>query len=224
MVLTILMFYIASTTSVILESNESIDDKYYEQYLKALNTTKIPITSRIDKSLTPLLSSTPGLVFDSENFILLSSSCTMDEFPHENGDSFQLSEDTWFTAYPFLQQTCQGFDKDSLYIRVKQLLGLPPNSLVTGVVELYVSLNDIFRPCPDPEIFDQECIVYEPVANNNSIYPEVPWYCPGSGEIIKQIGGKYSTVSKEHFEWMCNWWKASYENLDIYHNYPWTAL
>ena len=205
-------------------TDDPTTNPYYSQYVEALNAAKIPSTSKISKALTALIPSTPELIFDDEGRVLLTSAYGYDRFPYKEGDSFQLTKYSWFTAYPFLQQACQTYDKDSLHMRVNQLLGLSPTYTVIGVAEVYVDVNDIFRACPDPEVIDQECVVYEPVYNSDTEYAEVPWFCPQDNELVNQIGEKYSSVSEDHFEWMCNWWRGSYENQNIFWNYPWTAL
>lgn len=50
-----------------------------------------------------------------------------------------------------------------LALRLEQLLGLPPNADTTRkFMELMVKADDLFRPCRDPEITDQECALEMP--------------------------------------------------------------
>lgn len=46
--------------------------------------------------------------------------------------------------------------------RLKQLLGLPPNSEYGYFIEFWVKTSDLSRPCPDNEITDTECQVCFP--------------------------------------------------------------
>lgn len=63
----------------------------------------------------------------------------------------------WVTAAPDLQQRMkQEKYKDKKY-RLKELLGLPPESEYNYFVEFWVRPSDLFRPCPDREISDREC-------------------------------------------------------------------
>ena len=47
-------------------------------------------------------------------------------------------------------------------MRLKQLLGLPPNAIYSYFVEFWVKPEDLFRPCPDNEITDNQCDVCFP--------------------------------------------------------------
>ncbi len=53
-------------------------------------------------------------------------------------------------------------DQDTL--RLKQLLGLPPNSIKKVFVEFWVRPQDLVRPCPDAEINDIACDLDFPAA------------------------------------------------------------
>ena len=67
--------------------------------------------------------------------------------------------DTWVTVVPELKNFFRGTAHDPL--RIAQLLGLPPSDASKKVymVEFWVSPDDLYRPCPDPEITDHECQV-----------------------------------------------------------------
>ena len=71
----------------------------------------------------------------------------------------------WVTPAPQFQRFCQGLGLEgrNLRIRLAQYLGLPIDSAIGPyaesrfVVELWVSPDDLFRPCADPEINDTAC-------------------------------------------------------------------
>ena len=75
-------------------------------------------------------------------------------------------------------------------MRVRQLLGLPPNYRLDSMIEVYIYLKNIFRPCADPNISDKECVLNIPIFNNNSMNPDNPWYCRSPNEEIIQIGSQ----------------------------------
>ena len=56
-----------------------------------------------------------------------------------------------------LQKKCQNYLGKHLTQRLEQLLGLPPNSGYTYLVEMSVQKEDIFRPCIDPDITKKKC-------------------------------------------------------------------
>lgn len=104
----------------------------------------------------------------------------------------------WVTAAPELQNKCQDKKfgrKEGLDLRLKQLFGLPPNVEKKYFVEFWVRPKDLFRPCPDEEITDENC---------DLIFPE--------------------NTSEEHQAWVNDLRLASYYNAEWDHNYPWTQL
>ncbi|WP_020538947.1 hypothetical protein [Lewinella cohaerens] len=104
----------------------------------------------------------------------------------------------WVTLAPQLQQQCQtpAFGRrEGLDLRLKQLLGLPPDTKKQYFVEFWVQPKDLFRPCPDPEITDGSCDLAFP-----------------------------ADVSEDHKEWINDLRLASYYNPDWNKNYPWTEL
>jgi hypothetical protein len=58
-------------------------------------------------------------------------------------------------------------------LRMRQLLGLPPNNQNNYIVELWVKPEDLFRPAADSEIDDQKAGLYFP-ANADTNY--VKWF------------------------------------------------
>lgn len=66
----------------------------------------------------------------------------------------------WVTLAPQLQDICRekNFGGAVGYeTRLRQILGLTPDSNYTSFVEFWVKPRDLFRPCPDPEIMDAQC-------------------------------------------------------------------
>ncbi len=63
----------------------------------------------------------------------------------------------WVTVAPEMQNFCRGLHLDDPSFRLKQRLGLDPNRRYERFVELWVQPEDLFRPCPDPEIDDNQC-------------------------------------------------------------------
>ncbi|MGH8551115.1 MAG: hypothetical protein ACRERU_21425 [Methylococcales bacterium] len=69
----------------------------------------------------------------------------------------------WVTLAPQVQNFCSAFvtnssaSKDNLDLRLKQYLGLNHTWTYDVFVELWVSPDDLFRPCVDPETNDTTC-------------------------------------------------------------------
>ncbi len=117
------------------------------------------------------------------------------------GDSVTTSGDVWVTLVPFVRDFCRatGLSGEALDLRLAQRLGLPPDVGYSRFVEMWVRPEDLFRPCPDPEISDRECELQVPVPTRSV------------------------RVDTAHTAWMED--AASYgseENLSD--AYPWTRL
>ena len=72
--------------------------------------------------------------------------------------SLQYAE-VWVTLVPELKNFCRNYAGTNIYLRLKQLLGLPATSLNDTIVEFYVNPLYLLRPSRDPEITDQEAEV-----------------------------------------------------------------
>jgi len=72
-----------------------------------------------------------------------------------------LSDDLWVTLVPEVHERCQYYDttsSEALTLRLQQLLGLPPQPVTRSeFVVMQVALNDVFRPCPDPDTSKLNC-------------------------------------------------------------------
>ena len=115
------------------------------------------------------------------------------------GDSLQTTwGDTWVTVAPEMQTFCQALNLrgDALDVRLAQRLGLPPDTRHEHFVEYWVRPANLFRPCPDPEITDQDC------------------------ELSRPRPASRVQVSAEHTAWMDSVHAASYGD----NGYPWTRL
>ncbi|NDY55878.1 hypothetical protein G3N56_03865 [Desulfovibrio sulfodismutans] len=62
----------------------------------------------------------------------------------------------WVTASPELANWLSGHLAEATVSRVEELLGLPQEYGQTDFVEMWVNLEDLFRPSADPEITDHE--------------------------------------------------------------------
>lgn len=105
------------------------------------------------------------------------------------GEKYTVSEGypLWLTAVPELkefvliqdylvkQNKTGGNLSSGLSSRLKQYLGLTPNSNYTKFVEIWVNVKDLIRPCVDQEVNDTECKFPEPGSpydpRSNTKYP-----------------------------------------------------
>ena len=114
----------------------------------------------------------------------------------ENGDSFDTDHEIWVTVVPELKTVCERVQPRcrNSSVRLKQLLGLAPHERNAQFDEFWASSDDLFRPCPDPEVSDSACGL-KPPTNADPRHPN-------------------------HIEWFHKQEKRSYGPL----GYPWTRL
>lgn len=76
----------------------------------------------------------------------------------------------WVTVAPELKEKVAGVDSSRINMRLKQLLGLQPESQYNYFVTLWVRPQDIFRPCADMEINDNSCgLAFPPNTDSSHI-------------------------------------------------------
>lgn len=101
----------------------------------------------------------------------------------------------WITTAPELLERMNSEKTKNVDLRLKQLLGLPPQSVYSYFVEFWVKPQDLFRPCPDNEITDNSCEL-----------------CIPEG------------TPTDYVTWMNDNRISRYYNCELYDKYPWTQL
>lgn len=120
------------------------------------------------------------------------------KLPHE----CVLRGDVWVTVVPEVQQICAAFaDAEDLDMRLRQLIGLPPDHPVTHLVEMTVPVADVFRPSADGDVDTQWPCDDPDAATCGNVYPD--------------------EAGSDHIVWMANNTLYSYETPG---GYPWTRL
>ncbi|CAG9334278.1 unnamed protein product [Blepharisma stoltei] len=199
--------------------NSTLAKKYAEALADAQNLTQ----GKIVTTLTPIRVENKKLIFDDAGRVLLATFSLEQDYPDTSGN-ITLTSDTWFTAVPELQNACQTYEGNKT-LRILQALGMPPSDSDNGIAEIFVNLQDIFRPCPDPEISDMECELNIPIIGKQKPSDQkIPWYCPTENEKINEVSAQWVNVVIDHLIWMCNNWNGSYYQEELYNNYPWTGL
>ncbi len=193
-------------------------------YQAALSDAKLPEADEISQNLVPIYPGNPDLIWNEAGQVLMVSWTKASFYEsYSAGDEFGLYGDTWLTVAPFLQDFCSNWKGAQLNLRLAQMLGMPPERDYDTFVELWVDPKDLFRPCPDPEIADRECLTQIPLLNDQarSESDTPPWYC---GPDPAQQAAAFVLVNPAHLAWMCSNWEKSFSAEDIYQQYPWTAL
>lgn len=172
-----------------------------QAYLNAIQDAEVAEPHEISKNLTAIVASNTSLVWGGDSGdrrVLVVTWTSWDGYDKKVGQDMKLTQDVWVTIVPELQNVCTNpeLPREDLTLRLEQLLGLPPRSGKTKVVEMWASPDDLFRPSPDPEITDHEA--------------ELNF--PGSTRFLN--------VSEEYIEWFNTLKRESYGK----EGYPWTRL
>ncbi|MBU4286499.1 MAG: VCBS repeat-containing protein [Verrucomicrobia bacterium] len=116
--------------------------------------------------------------------------------------SLQYAE-AWVILVPELKNISRNYAGTNIYLRLKQVLGLPATSLNDTIVEFYVDPQYLLRPSRDPEITDREA---EVAFRTNTPYAD-------------KVSTNYSawfqsTIASRNYGMTSGVWNA----------YPWTQL
>lgn len=173
---------------------------FSRKYVMAVKDAEIAGPEEISKNLTAIIESNSNLIWDNldtNQTRVMVVTWTGDFYNDKVGESIMVDRDVWVTAVPELRDFCTNYQTKYPYLtlRLKQLLGLPPDTVKSRFVEMWVYPYDLFRPSPDPEISDHEAEL---------TFPE----------------SKFLTVSDEYINWF-NEQKAGSYGQD---GYPWTRL
>jgi hypothetical protein len=151
-------------------------------YQQAIEDAKVAERDEISKNLVAVYPGNPNLVWQEKNgvnMILVATWTNWDGYNGKEGQSMMLQRDVWITCAPQLKNFCRscGLSGSQLDLRLRQLLGLPPDDPKTTVVEMWVSPDDLFRPSPDPEICDYEAQLDVTRSRSVCISPYyIKWY------------------------------------------------
>lgn len=141
------------------------------QYNQSVKDAKKVEVWEVSKGLSSVTVDNPDLkwkLIDGEKYILVSSwKAETNYYKPQQGSIFYNTGayPIWVTLAPQLKNICskQEFSADvGLENRLIQILGLHPDSQYKSFVEFWVKPRDLFRPCPDAEITDNQCDLFFP--------------------------------------------------------------
>jgi hypothetical protein len=170
-----------------------------QMYRNAVKDAETAEPGEISTNLTAIVPYNDKLIWQAETGrVLVVTWTSWNGYDSLVGNSTVLQREVWVTAAPELQNFCRKCcqDNKSLTLRLEQLLGVPPNSSKTRMVQMWVAPSDLFRPSADPEISDREA------------------------EIDFPIPGDYIAVNQSYVEWFNILKNTSYGES----GYPWTRL
>ncbi|TAJ13584.1 hypothetical protein DMA11_08470 [Marinilabiliaceae bacterium JC017] len=185
-------------SNVITSTGKHLD----ELYRAAMADACYPEQSEISYNLLSLTDSNADLIrktIKGEEYVLMVSlKANASYYKNDQYTGFYNTSDypIWVTVAPQLLRRLNPGDFVDMNLRLKQLLGLPPDKTVYGyIVEFWVRPQDLFRPCPDKEIDDTQCDLCFP-ANTDSA----------------------------HIQWINKSRIDRYYKCGLFNQYPWTQL
>ena len=196
-IIAVLILSFSGFSQISLTSNyDSID------YRTAIKNAMFPDRSNIYNGLVSITKQNKELTWnsiDGEDFVLMvvwreniaPYLQYKDTGYYNTGEKWPL----WVTAAPELRKRMRSERIDDPIRRMKELLGYPPNSKYSHIVEFWVRPQDLFRPCPDNEISDKSCDICFP-----------------------------SNVDPAYMEWVNQTRINRYYQCDLYSQYPYTGL
>ncbi|WAS98342.1 hypothetical protein [Nannocystis punicea] len=127
-----------------------------ELYRAAVEDASDPEADEIVDDLVAITLDNPDLVFDDEDRVLMVTWTSYNGYDGKEGTSMPLAVEVWVTPIPSLKDFCTatGLQGDELSTRLEELMGLPPGNGKDRLVTMWVPLDGMFRPSPDPEIDD----------------------------------------------------------------------
>lgn len=140
-----------------------------EQYNQGVLDAAIPVPGENVSTLTAITAESDRLIWNEDESRLLvvtwKNQRSYDTFIAPNTrTSASEAHVIWVTAAPEIQEFCHRYLAEhpnataaELDLRLKQHLGLHYDWNYDVFVELWVSPEDLFRPCVDPDITDMQC-------------------------------------------------------------------
>jgi hypothetical protein len=163
------------SAAVLLMSNSHLvlakdnTERLNKMYAKAVKDTSLVETDEAGVKLTAITSDNDDLVWNEDGSKVLVVTWKSEYAYYNFIEPYTSTPDnekfvTWVTVAPEVKEFCEDFverkkrvDHDKLDLRLKKLLGLNHTWNYDVFVELWVSPDDLFRPCTDPEIDDTSC-------------------------------------------------------------------
>ena len=206
------------------------------QYSSAVADARTAEPADISRYLTPINNENPNLVWENgvvgSRLLVVTwlgeagkyykcstpGGCNGNTSCVEGGECPTYKYDSWVTVVPEIKNYFGITVPQPL--RIAQLLGLPPEYAVAGdpkeakyMLEMWVSPQDLFRPCPDTEISDTVC---------ETSFPSDSFRMLDLNNKVRATEGTDYGVFKTYSSWFNNRTRNVYTTGSS--PYPWTRL
>ncbi len=168
-------------------------------YQQAIEKAMYPTAEKISHELVNIGPDNKKLIrktIEGEEYILMLTWKAKNYYP-DSGPYNTGGYEIWVTTAPEVYERMQGVRPEKQAMRLKQLLGLPPNAQNAIFIEFWVKPADLFRPCPDKEIDDKSC---------NLCFT------------------KADSADSDYIHWINTGRIDRYYACGLYNQYPWTQL
>lgn len=167
---------------------QSTTESLRARYRAAIQDAALVEPEKDVDTLIPITPDNPLLVWNATKTQVLvvtwKSKSVYDNYIQPNTQSSKREDQLlWVTVAPQVKAFCQRYlnqhpkaTEADLTLRLKQYLGLSPDWNYDVFVELWVSPQDLFRPCVNPDITQRQCPL-----NFTDVAPKVMGRTPGSG-------------------------------------------
>ncbi len=158
----VVFLFLGACQSVKVDTKAS-ENKEFALYQKSIENSMSPSTEKIYANLVSITAQNNNLIrkrINGEEYILMVTWKQEISYYEKYLDSAHYNTGNypiWVTTAPELVQRMKKEKTKSVNLRLKQLLGLPPNAIYSYFIEFWVKPQDLFRPCPDSEITDNKC-------------------------------------------------------------------
>lgn len=182
-----------------ISCSSNITDNYV-LYQNAIADAIYAEESEIDTNLVDINDKNPKLsweiIYGKKHILVVAWKQNIDYYKDAldtiyNTGNYQI----WVTTSPELKERLSSEQVSDTTMRIKQLLGLPPNTDYKYFVEFWVKPEDLFRPSPDKEITDKR---------GETCFPK--------------------DTDQDHINWINANRISRYHNCELYKQYPWTQL
>ncbi|MCX6356048.1 MAG: hypothetical protein NTZ78_14275 [Candidatus Aureabacteria bacterium] len=160
LIVSLLSIFLISGIALFTRECAAFPAGWPQAYLDSLTeTSKDTTQAQISKDLIAVIPGEENLTWNADNSRVLMETWADNRFypTKKPGDIITMRE-TWVSSPDELKAWVadRAIAQNDLVLRLKQLIGLPPDADKTYFAEFWVNPADLIRPCPDPEITDHE--------------------------------------------------------------------
>lgn len=145
-------------------------------YLAAVADARVALPSELSYDLNPIVYYNTAVTWEGTpgSSRVKMAAYTKNYYDNYVGQSYPMTygstyDALWVFPADDLRNYIDLVGAPATALRIEQVLGLPPDSGYTRIVEFWVDPSDLYRPAPDPEITDKEALLAFPSSQEITI-------------------------------------------------------